>query len=197
MSKFGFRGVLVMAFPVMLLVTSSARAQVPQECAEGNGSYDGTFSGDIRYYAFTNNTRKVIFIEGDAAGEFSPAAAGTEITFSDIESDGAFTASRTDSFSGNTLTFDGRYANCAVEGTWTLTYAGGGSANGTFMMEAEAPLPVVNLGALCGSTGGAGAFFLAIAGAVTLAGRRRRPLPPGRHARSSHMTQRQATARCR
>lgn len=180
MSKFGFRYVLAMALAVMPFAASSAPAQVPQECAEGNGSYDGSLAGDIRYYAFTNNTRKVIFIEGDAAGEFSPAAAGTEITFSDIESDGAFTASRTDSFSGNTLTFNGRYENCAVEGTWTLTYAAGGSDNGTFMMEAEAPLPVVNVGALCGSTGSAGMFFLTIAGAVKLAGRRRRRFPPGR-----------------
>lgn len=162
------------ALALTCFATNHLHAQVPQDCAEGNGTYDGTFSGAIRYYAFTNETRKVIFIEDDAAGEFSPAAAGTEITFRDIASDGSFTATRTDTFSGNTLTFSGRYEDCTVEGTWMLTYAEGGSAGGTFSMEAEAPLEVVAVDALCGALGGGGALFAMLAGLVTMSIRQRR-----------------------
>ena len=162
------------ALALTCIAANQLHAQVPQECAEGNGTYDGTFAGDIRYYAFTNETRKVIFIEDDAAGEFSPAAAGTEVTFRDIASDGSFTATNTDSFSGNTLTFNGVYEDCTVEGTWTLTYAEGGSAGGSFSMEAEEPLAVIAVDALCGAVGSGGALCARLAGLVTLSHRRRR-----------------------
>ena len=153
------RSLSILAMALTCVAATNLHAQVPQECAEGNGTYDGTFSGDIRYYAFNNETRKVIFIEDDAAGEYSPAAAGTEVTFRDLATDGSFTASRTDSFSGNTLTFNGRYEDCTVEGTWMLTYAEGGSAGGSFSMEAEEPLEVIAVDALCGALGSGGAFF--------------------------------------
>ena len=165
---------LVFAFAGCFAVTASAQVDVPESCMQGDGTYTGDLSGDCSYYAFRNETRKVVFFEGDFAKMLDPQTSGGEHTFRDIESDGSFTSTDTN-LRGNTATIQGVYSDCGVTGTWRIDFADNSpSKSGTFEMEASAPLPTPSVADLCGTLSTVGFATLAMTMVGTSLIRRRR-----------------------
>lgn len=134
---------------------SVAQVDVPEGCREGNGTYTGGFSGNVRYYAFGNPSRKVLFFEDDAMRSWKPGISGSEFTFSDFTGNGVITISRTADNSGNVFTINGQYHDCGVTGTWRIDYGDDrASVSGEFEMEGTAPAPTVDVSDLCGTLNG-------------------------------------------
>lgn len=161
-----------------LATPALAQLEVPAECVDGEGTYSGDLSGDVRYYNFGNPSRKVFFFEGDLAKQRDPQSSGGEVTFRDIASDGSFTASSANALE-NVVTVEGTYADCGVMGTWRLDFGDGRpSLTGTLELGATASSPGVVNDALCGAMGptATSIFGAVIAGAITMRSRRRRVL---------------------
>lgn len=147
----------IFAFAGCFTATAMAQVDVPESCAQGNGTYSGDLSGDCRYYDFRNSTRKVVFFKGDFAKMLDPQTSGGEHTFREFESDGSFTSTNTN-LRGNTATIQGVYSDCGVTGTWRIDFEDGSpSKSGTFEMEGTPPAPTVTVADLCGVIG-SGAF---------------------------------------